>query len=423
MSRRIARLALVLGAGFVVLGVQLTNIGYFSAESLRQHDFNRRAAAAALGQARGEITSADGETIAPAIGPDAPGAFQLRSYPHGALYAHVAGYLARQSGAGGLERSYDAELSGHAADIALRDVSDLFADSDRIGDLRLAVHHGVQLTARAALGDRDGAVVVVHPQTGAILALWSRPSFDPDIVDGLVPAGPALETGLPEARAYQRGYVLTADAAFGAPGEMLLRRAGAQPAATGIDLPGEPDAIAQLDGVTLTPLQLALAAAGVANEGIRMRPSVVQQISARAASAETGGAAVSADAPQHVAPRSIGRLFEPDEAASLLRGMASAAEQIRIRLVPADGVEVSTAVAGGVAAALGEDGGRGGIWAVLLAPADAPAVAVAVLIEGDAAFDVGDPQRSGTLATKIAATAAEAALALRAVPAPVDDGP
>ncbi|WP_419907989.1 penicillin-binding transpeptidase domain-containing protein [Candidatus Poriferisodalis sp.] len=423
MSRRIARLAVVLGAGFIVLLVQLSNIGYFSAESLRQHDFNRRAAAAALGQARGAITSADGETIAPAIDPDALGARRLRTYPHGPLYAHVAGYLAPEAGADGLERSYDAELSGRAADIALRDVSDLFADSDRIGDLGLTVHHGVQLTVRAALGDRDGAVVVVHPQTGAILALWSRPSFDPNIVDGLMPDGPALATGLPDARAYQRSYVLTADAASGASGETLLQRASTQPAATGIDLPGEPDAIAQLDGVTLTPLQLALAAAAVANEGVRMRPHVVHQIKARAPGAGTGDAAASADVVQEVAASSIDSLFEPDEAASLLQAMTSAAEQVPIRLVLTDGVEVAAAVAGGAAGSVGDLGGPAGSWAVLLAPADGPTVSVAVLIEPDAALDVGDPQGSGTLATMIAATAAEAALALRAVPTPVGDGP
>ena len=423
MSRRIARLALVLGAGFVVLLVQLTNIGYLSAESLQQHDLNRRAAAAALGQARGAITSADGETIAPAIEPDAAGARRPRSYPHGSLYAHVAGYLAPQAGASGLERSYDAELSGRAADIALRDVSDLFADSDRIGDLSLTVHHGVQLTVRAALGDRDGAVVVVHPQTGAILALWSRPSFDPNTVDDLMPDGPALLGRLPAARAYQRSYVLTAGAATSAPGEALLQRAGTQTAATGIDLPGEPDAIAQLDGVTLTPLQLALAAAALANEGIRMRPSVVHQISARAPGAGTGDPAASAEVVQEVAASSIGSLLEPDEAAGLLGAMSGAAAQVPISLVLSDGVEVSAAIAGGSAGSVSDVDGPAGSWAVLLAPADAPTVAVAVLIEGDAALDVGDPRGSGTLATMIAATAAEAALALRAVPTPVDDGP
>lgn len=423
MTRRIARLAVVLGAGFVVLLVQLTNIGYLSAESLRQHDFNRRAAASAIGQARGAIISADGETIAPAVEPDALGASRLRSYPHGSLYAHVAGYLAPQAGASGLERSYDAELSGRASDIALRDLSDLFADSDNIGDLGLAVHHGVQLTVRAALGDRDGAVVVVHPQTGAILALWSRPSFDPNIVDQLMPAGSALRGGLPVARAYQRSYVVTADTAFGASGETLLQRAGSQPAATGIDLPGEPDAIAQLDGVTLTPLQLALAGAAVANDGIRMRPFVVHQISARAPGAGTGEVTASAEVVQEVLTSSIGSLFEPDEAASLLQIMSGAAAQVPIRLVLSDGVEVSAAIAGGDAGSVGDLDGSGGSWAVLLAPADAPTVAVAVLLEGDAALDVGDPRGSGTLATMIAATAAEAALALRAVPTPVDDGP
>ena len=418
MSRRVIRLAMVLGAGFVVLLVQLTNVGYFSAESLRQHDFNRRAAAAALGQARGAITSAEGETIAPAIDSDTPGARQLRSYPHGSLYAHVAGYLAHQAGAGGLERSYDAELSGRDADIALRDISDLFADSDRIGDLSLAVHHGVQLTARAALGDRDGAVVVVQPQTGALVALWSRPSFDPNIVDDLMPDGPALTTGLPDARAYQRSYVLTAGATAGTPSATLLEGARRAPGETGIDLPGEPDRSDPDDdeGVRLSPLQLALAAAAVANDGVRMRPYVVQRVDIRPAVRSTGGEPSAPDASVESVPRDAGRVFETADAAGLLARMAAAAQQAAISLAPTEGAALPAAIAAGWLGDPSDTSTRTGSWAVLLAPADAPTVAVAVLIEPDAALDVGNGRGDGTLATMIAATAAEAALALRAVP-------
>ena len=416
MSRRVIRLALVLAAGFAVLLVQLTNIGYVSADGLRSHELNVRAAAAAIGSARGAITSADGETLAPSISRGNGDTTLLRAYPHGPLYAHIVGYLGLlAAGAGGIERSYDGELSGSATGIAVRELADLFADSDRVGDVTLTVHHGVQLTARAALGDRDGAVVVIDPATGAVIAMWSRPSFDPSIVDELRPDGAVLRTGLPDARAYQRHYALSAGESPDATGSQLLAGARREPGATDIDLPGEPDGDPDDDGgerERLTPLQLALAAAAVANDGVRMRPYVVQRVDTRSAESETS----TLDAFADTAPRATGRLFDTATAATLLARMAAAAQQGSIGLEPTDGVEVAAAVAHGRLADPSGAGTRTGSWATLLAPADAPTVAVAVLLEPDAALDLGNGPRSGTLATMIAATAAEAALALRAVP-------
>jgi len=84
--------------------------------------------------------------------------------------------------------------------------------------------------------------------------------------------------------------------------------------------------------------------------------------------------------------------------------------------MPGASSTLPAAIANGRLADPSEAGTRAGSWAVLLAPADAPTVAVAVLIEPDAALDIGNGRRSDTLATMIAATAAEATLALRAVP-------
>ncbi|WP_420445691.1 penicillin-binding transpeptidase domain-containing protein [Candidatus Poriferisodalis sp.] len=423
MNRRITRLAVALAVSFAVLLVQLTNIGFLGADELRRHELNTRAAAAAIGSARGAIISADGETIAPGIGPDDSGAVQVRTYPHGSLYAHIAGYLSPAAGASGLERSWDAELSGTAIDVAVTQLADLFADSGRVGDVILTVNHGVQLTARAALGDRDGAVVVVDPATGAIVAMWSRPSFDPNAQVLLAPDAVATSASPPVARAYQRHYPLSADAALDATGDELLDGARRQLGSTGIDLPGEPDGAVFGVGVPLTPLQLALAAAAIANDGVRMRPYVVQRVDARSASRSGEGEPPSPDGSAQTTPRDAGRIFEIADAAGLLARMAAQAQLASISLAPTDGVEFPAAVATGQLLDPNSDRERTGSWAVLLAPAEAPTVAVAVLLEPDTGLDVGDPQAGGTLAMMIAATAAEAALALRAVPTSFEVGP
>lgn len=423
MNRRVIRLTVALAAGFVVLLVQLTNLGFVSADALRRHELNTRAAAAAIGNARGAISSADGETLAPSISPGESDVPVLRTYPHGPLYAHIVGYLGPTTGASGIERSYDGELSGTTTGIAVRELTDLFADSGRVGDVILTLNHGVQLTARAALGDRDGAVVVIDPATGAVIAMWSRPSFDPGALVSLTRSADQAGREPPAARAYQRHYALDVDASHSRAGAELLEGAQREPGSTGIDLPGEPGGAdpdepdSGEDGVEVaqsTPLHLALTAASIASDGIRMRPYVVHRVDSRSADSESS----TPDASVETAPREAGRLFSAAEAAGLLARMAEEARQASIILEAADGVEVPTAIAIGQLADPSGDSTRMGSWAVLLAPADAPTVAVAVLIEPDATLDIGDPRGGGTLATMIAATAAEAALALRAVPQP-----
>ena len=419
MRGRIIRLTVALAAGFAVLLVQLTNLGFVSAEGLRNHELNRRAATAAVGNPRGAIISADGEVLALPIGHDDTGQRLLRAYPHGPLYAHTVGYLGLAAGASGIERSYDSVLSGTATGIAVQELADLFADSGRVGDVVLTLNHGVQLTARAALGDRDGAVVVIDPATGAVIAMWSRPSFDPEAL--VSPAPGAVQAGarLPVARAYQRHYALTADQSLSTAGAEFLEGARRKPGSTGIDLPSEPGE-AEPDGsgsgdeapVRLTPLQLAVAAASIANDGLRMRPHVVRRVDSRS----TEGEPSAPDASVESAPRDAGRVFETADAAGLLARMTAAAQQAAISLAPTEDAALPAAIAAGWLGDPSDTSTRTGRWAVLLAPADAPTVAVAVLIEPDATLDIGNGQGGGTLATMIAATAAETALALRAVP-------
>ncbi len=47
-------------------------------------------------------------------------------------------------------------------------------------DLRLTIDIDIQRAAEMALGDNNGAVVVMDPRNGEILALVSHPSYDPN---------------------------------------------------------------------------------------------------------------------------------------------------------------------------------------------------------------------------------------------------
>ena len=131
----------------------------------------------------------------------------LRSYPHGSLAAHVLGYtsgitedeykqleakgyrIRDRVGRSGVEQVFESTLRGewggqqvevNAAGQVQRILGDKPAKSGK--DLRLTLDLELQRTAEQALnGVRKGAIVAMDPQTGAILAMASRPTFDPNL--------------------------------------------------------------------------------------------------------------------------------------------------------------------------------------------------------------------------------------------------
>lgn len=179
IDRSIRHVALVLMACFVLLFVQLNRVQVFEAESLRENSNNTRTIQRDFGRNRGSIFTTDGEVVARSD--EVSGPFErLRVYPHEDLYAHTVGYLSFNIGAEGLERSFNDELVGRTPGLQLTGISDLLANTLPTGNLVLTLDHELQLAARAALGERPGSVVAIDPSTGAIRAMWSWPSFDPN---------------------------------------------------------------------------------------------------------------------------------------------------------------------------------------------------------------------------------------------------
>ncbi len=181
IDRSIRHVSIVLMACFVLLFVQLNRVQVFDAEALRENAANTRTIQRDFGRARGFIFSSDGQVVAQSDDIDGP--FEhLRIYPHGDLYAHTVGYLSFNIGAEGIERSFNDELTGRTPGLQLSGISDLLANTPPTGDLVLTLDHDLQLAAKEALGERRGSIVALDPGTGAIRAMWSWPSFDPNVL-------------------------------------------------------------------------------------------------------------------------------------------------------------------------------------------------------------------------------------------------
>jgi penicillin-binding protein A len=183
MSRQISKLGIGLLVCFLVLFVQLNRVTVFDAQRLKDHPQNNRAILRDFDAPRGTIVTAD-EVVVAVSEPTPEGSrfTRQRRYPEGDLFAHAVGYFSLNLGATGVEDTYNAELAGRTADLSFRSLDDLFVDRERVGDLRLTLRADVQRLARELLGERQGSVVAVDPRTGELLALWSWPSFDPNVL-------------------------------------------------------------------------------------------------------------------------------------------------------------------------------------------------------------------------------------------------
>ena len=130
----------------------------------------------------------------------------VRNYPNGELAAHILGYTGELSdeelkkrkaegyrmgdivGQMGVEAAFEQQLRGEwggqqvEVDGAGQIVKVLGQKQAKSGkDVYLTIDLEVQKAAEAALGDRKGAIVALNPNNGAVLAMVSRPTFDPNI--------------------------------------------------------------------------------------------------------------------------------------------------------------------------------------------------------------------------------------------------
>ncbi len=179
MNAPIRRLSTVVAALFASLLLSTTMIQFVQAKSLNARADNRRTLLSSYGRERGEILVGD-TPIAKSV-PTKDQFKWLRVYPQGAAYAHITGYYSFFGAAGGLESAEQSLLSGSSDKLFYRRVSDLFTGRKPQGaSLELTIDPKIQSAALKGLGNQRGAAVAIDPRTGAILAMVSNPSYDPN---------------------------------------------------------------------------------------------------------------------------------------------------------------------------------------------------------------------------------------------------
>jgi peptidoglycan glycosyltransferase len=181
VNKPVRRIAVAVMAMILLLLANLTYVQVVQAGDLRTDSRNQRVLLAEYSRQRGQI-SAEGQVLARSVPSDGQYPFQ-REYPEGPAFASITGYYSLIYSAGGLERATDEVLNGSDDRLFTRRLSDLITGRDPSGgDVVTTIDPDVQRAAYEALADRGytGSIVALRPQTGAILAMASTPSYDPN---------------------------------------------------------------------------------------------------------------------------------------------------------------------------------------------------------------------------------------------------
>ena len=182
MNRELKRISGLVIVMFTALFIASSVIQVFQSDNLDADARNQRARADQYAIQRGQILVADGTVIVSS--PRSDDSFRFdRSYKQGPLYAAVTGYYNPIGSPTGIEGALNAQLAGTSSDRVFDRIQNIVTGQEPKGaSVQTTIDPKVQRAAYDALGNLRGAVVALNPKTGAVLAMVSKPSFDPNAI-------------------------------------------------------------------------------------------------------------------------------------------------------------------------------------------------------------------------------------------------
>ena len=186
LGKRLTHMMVLFSVLFAVLIANLTLIMLVQADTYKSMPNNNHTIAHAQENERGVIYTSDGTILAQSVYNEETGKYD-RNYPAGTLASHIVGYSSVRFGTAGLERTYNEVLQGTRVHASWMDViAELSGVGARGNDIRLTIDAGLQQAAQNALGNYNGACIVMDPKTGAVLAMASNPTYAAGDVEALL---------------------------------------------------------------------------------------------------------------------------------------------------------------------------------------------------------------------------------------------
>lgn len=172
---------------YIFIGLFVLLLGYFvyfiamDSNEVINNSYNKRQDLLAKQVVRGNILSADNEILAQTI-TDKKGR-ETRVYPFGNMFVHIVGRFSK--GRTGIESTNNFHLLTSNMNPVKKIFNELSGEKNIGDNVVTTLNTKLQETAYEALGNYNGAVVVMEPSTGKILAMVSKPDYDPNNINEL----------------------------------------------------------------------------------------------------------------------------------------------------------------------------------------------------------------------------------------------
>ena len=178
MNKAMSRVFIITVVLFVALIVNLTWIMVVRAQWFQDRPENKRSIAKEMKIKRGDILGFDGSVIA---GTQRRSGYYYRDYPNGTIAPQLVGYDSVRYGRSGIEAQLNDELTGQSERPRRAELGRQAAGPPAQGGQRQAhprARRSRRSPSRSSQGQR-GAIVVLDPKTGALIASASAPTYDP----------------------------------------------------------------------------------------------------------------------------------------------------------------------------------------------------------------------------------------------------
>lgn len=166
---------------FLGMAGYITHYSVTHQQELINNSYNGRQEVLLAQNRRGSIYSADGEVLAESV--ENEEGKEVRNYPYQNLFAHVVGYST--NGRLGVEAQANYYLINSNAPLSEKAALDVQGAKYPGDNVYTTLDVELQQVASTALGVYQGAIIVTEPSTGKILAMVSKPDFDPNQIDVL----------------------------------------------------------------------------------------------------------------------------------------------------------------------------------------------------------------------------------------------